>query len=370
MRQTGMHTTILTVLLGAAIIAGCNTLAAPPVATGSALSPPDYATPATWLAFPGHNGLERSAPPATPAAQERYAQADVFFIHPTTVKGSAVLNAAWDVSDEDAPLMAPVLLGQSSVFNACCRIYAPRYRQASLKGLDNDDAVGLAYSDLAHAFRHFIAQESRGRPFIIASHSQGTNHAIRLLQEEVLNKPLRHRLVAAYLIGGYVPANFGDVGLPVCDAAAQTGCVLSYNASQGSRKGARMLIDDKTYWWRGALRKEDQAPALCVNPLSWRREGAAPASANPGSQPFPQAPFPRTARVLAAPIAHLTGAECRDGLLRVDIARDAPAGFRDGLSLLTGSYHLNDYGIFDESLRRNAVQRVAAWRQRSQADGR
>lgn len=370
MQRTGTGKTILTALLGAPLLAACTTAAPMRADATRAPPPPDYATPAAWLAFPGRNGLERSAPPTTPAVQERFAQADVFFIHPTTLKGSAVQNAAWDVPDDDAPLMAPVLLGQASVFNACCRIYAPRYRQASLKGLDNDAAVGLAYSDVAQAFRHFLANESRGRPFIIASHSQGTSHAIRLLQEEVLNKPVRTRLVAAYLIGGYVPANFGEVGLPVCDSADQTGCVLSYNASQGNRKGARMLIDDKTYWWRGTLRKEDQAPAVCVNPLSWRREGAAAASANPGSQPFPQAPFPRAAQALAAPIPQLTGAECRDGLLRVDIPRDAPTGFRNGLSLLTGSYHLNDYGIFDESLRRNAVQRVTAWRQRSQAAGR
>lgn len=347
-----------------ALLAGCTPAAPERVAAIPVPAAPDYSAPATWLAFPGRNGLERSAPPSTPAVAERTSQADVFFIHPTTLRGNAVLNAAWDVPEADAPLTAPVLINQASVFNACCRIYAPRYRQASLKGLGNDAALDLAYGDVARAFRHFIAHESRGRPFIVASHSQGTAHAVRLLQEEVLNKPLRKRLVAAYLIGGYVPANFGDVGLPVCDAPTQTGCVLSYNASQSGRSGARMLIDDKAYWWRGALRKQDQAPALCVNPLSWRREGAAPASANPGSQPFPQAPFAQVAQALPAPVPQLTGAECREGLLRVDIARDAPAGFRDGLSRLTGSYHLNDYGIFDASLRSNAVQRVEAWRQR------
>lgn len=361
---------ILAALPGAAVLAACSAGAPRPVAVAQAPAAPDYTAPAAWLAFPGRGGLERSASPLTPAVAERFAQADVFFIHPATLKGSAAANAPWDVADADAPLTAPVLLGQASVFNACCRIYAPRYRQASFKGSNDAAAVALAYGDVARAFRHFLAQESKGRPFIIASHGQGTGHALRLLQQEVLNKPLHRRLVAAYLIGGYVPANVGDVGLPVCDAAAQTGCVVSYNASPSGRHGARMRIDGETYWWRGALRKEEQAPAACVNPLTWRRDGAAPASANPGSQPFPAAPFPRAARALAAPLPQLTGAECRDGLLRVDIPRDAPAAWRDGLSLLTGSIHLHDYGIFDESLRRNALQRVVAWRQRSQAGGR
>ena len=89
----------------------------------------------------------------------------------------AAINAPWNVSDTDAPLNPAVLLNQASVFNACCRIYAPRYRQASLGGLNNDAALDLAYTDVARAFRHFAAHANHGRPIIIASHSQGTNHA-------------------------------------------------------------------------------------------------------------------------------------------------------------------------------------------------
>lgn len=348
-------------LFGAALLAGCGTGSSRRFDPARAPAAPDYADRAAWLALPGGAGLERSSSPLTPALPEAQAQADVFFIHPTTLKGSKVLNAPWNVSDADAPLNPAVLLNQASVFNACCRIYAPRYRQASLGGLNNDAALDLAYTDVARAFRHFAAHANHGRPIIIASHSQGTNHAIRLLQEEVLGTPLHKRLVAAYLIGGYVPADFGALGLPACDGASQTGCVLSYNASQSGRNGARLLIDKKSYWWRGAVRKQDQAPTLCVNPLTWRLAGAAPAGANPGSQPFPKAPFPAAARALGTPVPRLTGAECRDGLLVVDIANGAPPGFRDGLSVFTGSYHLNDFGIFDESLRRNAVQRVQAW---------
>lgn len=362
MTITIVRKTILAFIAGAALVgAGGKAGAAERFDAARVPAAPDYSAPGAWLAFPGRDGLERSASRATPAIAEAQAEADVFFIHPTTLKGSAVLNAPYDVDQAAAPLTNAVLLGQAGVFNACCRIYAPRYRQASLKGLNDDAAVALAYTDVARAFRHFIASANAGRPFIVASHSQGTNHAIRLLQQEVLGTPLQARLVAAYLVGGYAPADFGTLGLPVCDAPEQTGCVLSYNASQTGRNGARMLIDDKTYWWRGALRKDHQAPAICVNPLTWRREGAAPAGANPGSQPFPQAPFPRAAQPLAPPIAGLTGAECRAGLLVVDIPRGAPEGFRNALSLLTGSYHLNDFGIFDESLRRNAVQRVGAW---------
>ncbi|WP_181814741.1 DUF3089 domain-containing protein [Sphingomonas aracearum] len=322
---------------------------------------PDYAKPAAWLALPGRNGLERSTPPGIAAVNETQARADVFFVHPTTFKGNSMWLAPFDASDKAAPLNAPVLLDQASVFNGCCRIYVPRYRQASLAGLGVPGAMDVAYADIARAFRHYLAHDNGGRPFLIASHSQGTAHAIRLLQEEVLKTPYRRQLVAAFLIGGYVPDTFGELGLPVCNHARQTGCVLSYNTAEAGRGSARMVIDNKSYWWRGALRTSGQAKAVCVNPLTWRVAGAAPATGNAGSLPFPAAPFGTSAKRLPALVPHLTGAVCRDGMLDVDVPWSAPSGFIDPLSLVFGSYHLNDYGFFYDSLRRNANDRVAAW---------
>lgn len=324
---------------------------------------PDYARPGTWLAFPGRNGLERSTPPGLSPVNEADAPADVFFVPPTTFKGSPVWNAPFDASDDTAPLNPPVLLDQVSAFNGCCRLYAPHYRQATLAGLKEPRAMDIAYGDVAQAFHYYLAHENKGRPFIIASHSQGTAHAVRLLQAEILGKPIQSQLVAAYLIGGYVPDTFGQLGLPICNDARQTGCVISYNTSQAGRTGARMISRGKRYWWRGRLEPDGKSEAVCVNPLSWK-PGAAPASANKGSLPFPVAPFGQTAKSLPALVSGLTGATCHERLLDVDIAWSAPAGFIDKLSLALGSYHLNDYGIFYSAIRGNAIDRVGAWRKK------
>ncbi|CAN5297839.1 DUF3089 domain-containing protein [soil metagenome] len=352
--------------VGLSATAGCSVgqiLRRPAEPFDAARTPPapDYSLPETWQAFPGRDGLERSTPPGLSAVNEAEAPADVFFIHPTTYLDNSVWNGPWDAPDDVARLNPAVLLNQVSAFNGCCRLYAPHYRQATLAGLGNPQAVALAYSDIAAAFRYFIARHNDGRPFIIASHSQGTAHAIRLLQEEILGTPLQDRLVAAWLVGGYVPDNFGELGLPVCDAPDQTGCVLSWNTSQTGRRGANILIDNKTYWWRGAEKSSDQAPAICVNPLTWRRQGAADAQANPGSLALSRGPYPTVASPLPALTPHLTGAECDDRLLAIDIPGDA-AGFHDGVSALTGSYHGSDYGIFYAAIRANAVERVAAWK--------
>lgn len=359
-------TGVATVLVLSALMSGCslgNVLRKPSAPFANSLAPPapDYSRSEAWLAFPGRNGLERSTPSGLDPVNEADAPADVFFIHPTTYLDNSVWNAPWDAPDDQAKLNPAVLLNQISAFNGCCRLYAPHYRQATLAGLGNAQAMELAYTDVAAAFRYFIAHHSADRPFIIASHSQGTDHAIRLLQSEILSTPLQRRLVAAYLIGGYVPDSFGELGLPVCDSPAQTGCVVSWNTVQTGRRGARVLIEDKTYWWRGAEKSSDQAPAICVNPLTWHQQGAAGAAANSGSLPLPKAPFPIGAAPLPALTSHLTGAECHEELLNVDINGDAPPGYRGRLSLLTGSYHVNDYGIFHAAIRSNAMLRVETW---------
>lgn len=355
-------------VVGVLALAGCSqvsttlaTFGSPPSPFDAARAPPapDYARTDAWLAFPGRDGLERSTPPGVVAIDEASAPADVFFIHPTTYQQSDVWNVTYDLQAEFDPA---VLLGQASAFNGCCRVYVPRYRQASLRALDHSrPAVELAYSDVASAFRYYIAHENKGRPFIIASHSQGSMHAIKLLQAEILGTPLQDRMVAAYVIGAYAPSDFGTLGLPVCDSPRQTGCILSWNTSQVGRKGALRLVRNKVYWWRGAEKSSGQPPAICVNPLTWRQQGPAPAAANPGSLPFPKTPPAGASRALPALTPHLTGATCDENLLKVDIPKSAPPGFRDILSLLYGSYHLGDYGVFYAAIRRNASDRVDAY---------
>lgn len=317
---------------------------------------PDYMRQTAWFAFPGRNGPERSVPPGFKAIDEAAAPADVFFIHPTMYLKNDVWNAPYDV---DGAYNGPVLLAQLSTFNGCCALYAPHYRQASLRGLSDGDAVALAYSDVARAFRYYVEHHNKGRPFIIASHSQGTGHAVRLLQEAVIGTPLQDRLVAAYTIGAYTPASFASLGLPTCTSARQTGCVISWNASEKGRDAASMLTKNVDFWWQGR-RVKSTAPAICVNPLTWDETGSAEAAANLGALPFPEAPYPERAATLAPLEKGLTGARCDDMLLDVEIGWTSP--FRDSLSWLYGSYHRNDFGLFYANIRANAVDRVARWK--------
>ncbi|MBK1731417.1 DUF3089 domain-containing protein [Thiococcus pfennigii] len=144
----------------------------------------------------------------------------------------------WNATTDDERLnhltdQGPIRL-QASAFNSCCRVYAPRYRQAALKSFmsrspSGRGALDMAYEDVRDAFRYFLAHFDEGRPLIIASHSQGSLHAMRLLAEFFDKDPaLRKRLVAAYVIGWPVPCG-AFANIPPCDRADQTGRFVSWS---------------------------------------------------------------------------------------------------------------------------------------------
>jgi hypothetical protein len=320
----------------------------------------DYASPAAWAAWPGRPSAADDTP-AGGGAQDRQAtaKADVFFIHPTTYDIGGTWNAAYDEGGMTGRgLDRGVLRGQASAFNGCCRVFAPRYRQAELaaflrEGPDGIAAIGLAYADVLRAFDYYIAHENHGRPFIIASHSQGSVHAMRLLQERVIGTPLARRLVYAVIPGSSLPEDIEARGLPICRSATQTGCVVNWNSVKrgldDQRRRDRALI-----WLDGHYQPVAGRHVVCVNPLNWTKDGAADASANLGAvASAPTGGMP-------APIPHVTGAGCEDGQLGVQINPDTGRAFNNLLTA-SGVYHVYDYGLYYMNIRQNAQARVDAW---------
>src|SRR5262249_31599025 len=130
-----------------------------------------------------------------------------------------------------------VIKNQASVFNLCCRVYAPRYRQMTFSGFlqpsaDSAAALDLAYSDVKRAFEYFLAHDGKKGPFIIASHSQGSRHAKRLIEEMIDGTPLAKRMVAAYVIGTWIDADWFAKLKTVkpCETVTDTGCVVTWSS--------------------------------------------------------------------------------------------------------------------------------------------
>lgn len=198
----------------------------------------DYADENNWAALPTRKDAADRVPKGSPFHDEQAsAKADVFFIHPTILTYEPTNEFKWNAALSDAYLNAKVdsstILNQATIFNAAGRIYAPRYRQAHFHAFvtsfkeDKTAALDLAYSDIKKAFLYYMSHYNEGRPIIIASHSQGTIHATRLMQEFFDGKELQKQLVSAYIIGIATPKNI-FTNIKPCESPTQTGCFIAY----------------------------------------------------------------------------------------------------------------------------------------------
>lgn len=332
---------------------------------------PDYADPASWAALPEKEDASDWLPPGSEPENPLKDQVDVFYIHPTGFFGTTNWNAAMG---ERSPLGIPTeaMLGsQASAFNGVGRVYAPEYRQATLYSFmegreapeknNGKQALELAYADVAKAFDFFIEHYNEGRPFILASHSQGTCHALRLVAEKIDGTPLHERMIAAYLIGFGVPMAYFDTvyenvkpGLN----ATQTDCIVTWDTVRddvGPTVGG-------FHFYQGAWHEVQGGQRFCVNPLTWTAAGErAPAALNRGALVADLGSL-RKPRIepgmLKQTVPRMTWAEVRAGALHV---RDLGGTQFDTIMSASGNYHLFDYNLFWVNIRENALARAQAW---------
>ena len=223
---------------------------------------PDYSDLYYWASSP----LKVDASDSIPLYlkdEVRDLRADVFFIHPTSFFGKAD-SVAWnaDLNDQlvNNETDSRSILFQSTVFNGSCRIYAPRYRQANMKAFyvrnsaSAQKAFDLAYSDIKKAFEYYLKNFNEGRPIIIASHSQGSLHAIRLLKEFFDDKPLTKKLVCAYIVGYQIEKN-AFKKLPLGNRPDQTNCFVGWRSYAKGEIPKGVALENGN--------------SLCVNPLTW-----------------------------------------------------------------------------------------------------
>jgi hypothetical protein len=314
---------------------------------------PDYTQPSSWVARPGLPDDPASWLPDG-VEQSSTGNAAVFYIHPTTYLENDRWNAPLDAGGETAFRTNLFVQSQASAFNGAGQIWAPRYRQAAfgaflLDSKDAQEALDFAYSDVAAAFGEFLKQAG-DRPIILAGHSQGALHLMRLLRER--KAELGHRLVGAYVVGwpidtaGDLPA----LGVPACRTAADTGCILSW-MSFGNPANPSLILDQwkRTNGLTGGERRADYI--LCVNPITGTQDGAAPPQANPGTL------IPSGNLKSATLEPGVVGAHCENGLLKLDGQIPAMGPF-----VLPGNnYHVYDYALFWSAIRRDAERRLAAW---------
>lgn len=310
------------------------------------IRPPDYSDLFFWAAHP-----EKKDPSDSIAYslkdEARDTLADVFFLHPTSyVKDfrNSVSNA--DLYDTAVNNQTDkIMLMQASVFNNSCRIFAPRYRQAHVKAYmspksnASQKAFDLAYEDLKTAFQYYLDHWNNGRPIIIASHSQGAMHAIRLLQEFFDSKLLQKKLVCAYIVGWQIK-NEDFKELKVGETPDATGCFVGWRSY---KKGESDFVV-----------KRENGNSICVNPVSW----------NTSTETVPKEKHIGAMGMDSIKICRhclSTSIDPEHKILWVDVPQDANSKLSKFKNL-----HVADYNLFYLDIRQNALTRIKAYLQKKE----
>jgi hypothetical protein len=258
MRAGGDMKRLLFCVIAAGVIAGTIDLsaqvpAAPAQPAAAELKPNDYKDDASWLCRPGRKGdacdvdltativaadgtLTREAFTADPKAP-----IDCFYVYPT-VSTDPPPNS--DMTPD--PAEKNVILQQFARFASKCRVFAPMYRQITLRGLQTALAggadplalftKGVQYDDVRDAWQHYLKNDNQGRGVVLIGHSQGAFILQGLIASEIDGKPAQKQLVGAYILGAtFLTPKGQDAGaqfrqIPLCRKPGQIGCVVNYSA--------------------------------------------------------------------------------------------------------------------------------------------
>lgn len=222
---------------------------------------PDYSIPENWCALPFRKDAADYLPAGETWIEDDKKPVDVFYIYPTLYMKGKTWNADIQNKKLNQRIDRFPVKYQASVFNRSARVYAPRYRQAIIQSFydtigNGIQALDFAYQDVKHAFQYYLSHYNQGRPIIIASHSQGTYHARRLLQEFFENDTLKNQLVCAYTIG-YAMYKKDYLTLKPCTDEKQTECYVTWSSFRERYKPPKdsKLIGD-----------------VCINPITWNTD--------------------------------------------------------------------------------------------------
>ena len=323
------------------IAAACTTYPKAPFSAGEVPTAPNYSQDRSWAALPWREDAADRTPDGLNDGQAD-AKVDVFFLHPTTYTGKKRNQDDWNgpVKDDDLneSTSETSIQFQASLFNGTCRVFAPYYRQAHLHAYYSEDtlsarrAFDVAYNDVRKAFSYYLANHNRGRPIVIAAHSQGTTHATRLLREFFDGKPLAERLVAAYVIGIKVREDAFKQLTP-CRDSTDLGCYVAWRTFE---RGVEPAAEEGV---------------VVVNPLLWTTEETyAPAELNRGAvlKPF------RKVRPGAS-----------DAQVHGPILWASKPKFFGNFVLTTENYHAGDFNIYYLNVRENVALRAEKFLQQN-----
>ena len=208
----------------------------------------------------------------------------------------------------------------------------PYYRQAAYQVYNvapnptTARAYRIAYEDVKAAFDQFLVEIGPGTPFILAGHSQGTDHLEHLINSHLTSEHL-DRLVVAYLIG--MPIDQCKIAIPICETETQTGCFCSW----------------RTYAEGAEITNKLEEECIGVtNPITWNAsKEPAEASQNLGA----------LVRYDKSLIPNITDARIDQGVVYAKRPH-----FPGSWMIRTKNYHRGDINLYFASIQENVRRRL------------
>ncbi|MBR0045062.1 MAG: DUF3089 domain-containing protein, partial [Synergistaceae bacterium] len=308
---------------------------------------PDYSNKACWYKIP-----------------EITKDVDTFFIYPTEYIGLNEGDPDYAPLDNEEMVqgVAVIYMTQANIFAESTNLFMPYYRQAGLRHAKevvdktgNVDAAvsGIPYEDVTAALDYYFKNYNNGRPFIIASHSQGSAIAKLILKKYFKEHPDYYkRMIAAYVIGYAVTRDDLEANphLKFATGESDTGVIISWNTE--GRKNVEENVKTAVL----------QPNSISINPLNWKLDGTyASASMNLGSLVpnvkagrFEIADVGADAQVIPERGVVMTKAEMEplpEGLEELFNAAFGPDG-----------RHETDYALYYNNIKANVAKRIAAYK--------
>jgi len=296
---------------------------------------PDYSNSNSWAVLP--NNLPNEISIFKNDTNEK--KADVFFIYPTLIdaKNQKEWNSdIWNKEIRKDVIERPVKY-QASAWLDSGNLYVPFYRQAHIRVFnekfqeDGKKALDLAYSDIREAFIYYLENFNNNKPFIIASHSQGTVHAKKLISEFIDGKELQDKLIAAYLIGIKVTED-DFLNLKPMISADEVGGFVSWNSYKFNK-----FPRNYENWYKGGV---------TTNPITWDNSKKTNKKSHKGILYRDLNIFPNNINI-----------KLIDGIVWSSVP-DVPGNF---FLKMIRSYHFADINLFWVDIKENAKLRVNQW---------
>jgi len=295
----------------------------------------DFSNPEHWMLLPANS--EKNV--------------DAIYIYPTVYGTTSETED--DIADIDDTSMRVMALysaaNQASVFEESCNIYAPYYRQFTVDSLldimDNspESMYYLASQDLYPMLDYYFENYNKGKPFILAGHSQGSVWLSIILEDYMKEHPeYLENMVAAYAIGYSITEEYlgRNSHLKFAKGAEDTGVIISYNTEGAGNKDQYNCVV-----------KEG---AISINPINWKLDDTyASVGENLGT-------LDSAGEIIRGYADARVDTErgvviCESVEISSELAQTMKTYFGPA------SFHLQDYSLYYGNLQQNVADRIEAF---------